>query len=80
MGEDAGERAAERRGDRPAARVRRDAAAALADIDLDQRAELPGCAAMARGASTSSVMTFTSAPCAFSAATASSFCGVMPTA
>ena len=35
---------------------------------------------MARAASRSSVMTFTSAPATFSSATASSFPGVMPTA
>jgi hypothetical protein len=40
----------------------------------------PGWAAMAAAASGSSVMTFTSAPAAFSATTASSFDGATPTA
>ena len=58
-----------------------DAAAALADIDLDQRPQRRRDARRWRAAtSRSSVMTFTAAPAAFSAATASSFAGVMPTA
>ena len=62
--------APERRGDfEQRAIVGRHAAARLADIDLDQGLGRAGMRGDGAGRSTSSVMTFTSAPAAFSAAT-----------
>ena len=58
-----------------------DAAALFAGVDLDQRARRPWMRGDgARRSSGSSVITITCAPAAFSLATWSSFCGVMPTA
>ena len=82
MRHDAGEARAEPRGDlQQQVVVGRDAAAALAGIDLDQRPRrLPDARRSRRAVSRSSVSTMTAAPALFSLATWSSFCGVMPTA